>query len=70
MYLSTADQIGTSKDGVVNGIQITIYCNCGWKMSPLDDAISLVMGHIDNGETTLTEEFNSMVFINFVLPVF
>ena len=41
---------------MVNGIQITIYCNCGWKMSPLDDAISLVMGHIDNGEVaTLTE---------------
>ena len=33
----------------MNGIQITVYCNCGWKMSPLDDAIDLVKGHIDNG---------------------
>ena len=48
--LSVSPQIGCSKEGVVNAIKITIYCNCGWKMSPLDDAIELVMGHIDNGE--------------------
>ena len=43
-------QIGCTKEGVVNAIKITMYCNCGWKMSPLDDAIDLLMGHIDNGE--------------------
>ena len=46
LYLS---QIGCSKEGVVNGIQITVYCNTGWKMSLLDNATPLLIGHIDNG---------------------
>ena len=41
-------QIGCSKEGVVNAIKITIYCNEGWKKSLVVDA--LLMTHIDNGE--------------------
>ena len=40
-------QIGCTDDGILNGIDVTIYNNCGWCNN--DDPMGMAVHHIDNG---------------------
>ena len=40
-------QIGSTKQGVVNGIDVKMYTDAGWE--PNDHAIPIAITHIDNG---------------------
>ncbi len=45
-------QIGFSKDGMLNGIKVTVFTDCGW--NPNDNYLSVAADHIDNGEYRYT----------------
>ena len=43
-------QVGCTEDGILNGIEATVYNNCGWCNN--DNALSMALDQIDNGELT------------------
>ena len=42
-------QIGFTDEGIINGIEVTMYEDSGW--SPNDGSYTLAVSHVDNGET-------------------
>ena len=43
-------QVGCTDAGIINGIEVTLYNDCGW--SPNDNTYDIgAVDHIDNGET-------------------
>ena len=40
-------KIGSTKEGILNGIKVTLYADCG--CSPNDNYLSVAADHIDNG---------------------
>ncbi len=44
-------EIGFSKAGVLNGIKVTVFTDCGW--NPNDNYLSVAADHIDNGESII-----------------
>ena len=47
VYMYSTLQIGCTDDGILNGIDVTIYNNCGWCNN--DDPMGMAIDHIDNG---------------------
>lgn len=47
VYIYSTLQIGCTDDGILNGIDVTIYNNCGWCNN--DNAMGMAIDHIDNG---------------------
>ena len=41
-------QVGSTKEGLINAIDVTVYGDCGW--TPNEHAFGLIFSHIDNGE--------------------
>ena len=44
-----SSQIGFTDEGIINGIEVTMYEDSGW--SPNDGSYTLAVSHVDNGET-------------------
>ena len=42
-------QVGFTNEGIINGIEVTMYTDCGW--SPNDQSYILAVSNVDNGET-------------------
>ena len=47
LYLYDGYKIGSTKEGILNGIKVTLYADCG--CSPNDNYLSVAADHIDNG---------------------
>ena len=41
-------QVGCTEDGLINGIEATVYNDCGWCNN--DNAMGMALDHIDNGQ--------------------
>lgn len=46
-------QVGFTDEGIINGIEVTMYMDCGW--SPNDSSYILAVSNVDNGEINLHE---------------
>ncbi len=44
-------QIGCTQDGILNGIEATVYANCGF--SSIDSALSATILQVDNGRSVI-----------------
>lgn len=40
-------QVGSTKEGVINGIDVDLYIDSGWE--PNDHAVPFAVTHVDNG---------------------
>ena len=44
-------QVGFTDEGIINGIEVTMYMDCGW--SPNDSSYILAVSNVDNGEINM-----------------
>ena len=52
-------QVGCTDAGIINGIEVTLYNDCGW--SPNDNTYDIgAVDHIDNGETCTDCSYNTV----------
>ena len=46
-------QVGFTDEGIINGIEVTMYMDCGW--SPNDSSYILAVSNVDNGEINMRQ---------------
>ena len=46
-FLPSGQQVGCTEEGLLNGVEMTVYTDCGY--CPNEDSLYLVVDHVDNG---------------------